>query len=191
MKNTIKQIQHKVGVKADGIAGPVTFAAVAKALGIPSAQWPTQAEVRSGKSVFGAAGDKNLVNIVPPYPLYYEGERVKTIRVHKLIADAVSTALKRVLEHYGLERIHELGLDDYSGSYAPRNTTGGSSMSMHAWGIALDFAASENAMNTHAPEASLSRPECEEWWRIWESVGAVSMGRVYDKDWMHLQFANF
>ena len=43
----------------------------------------------------------------------------------------------------------------------------------------------------HAPAATLSHPDCAPWWEIWERHGAVSMGRVHDKDWMHLQFAKF
>lgn len=190
---TIKLIQEKVGVTADGIIGKNTLAAICKALNITqpvNAQWPTQAEVRSGKSIFGHVGcEENLVNIVPPYPLYYDGTQVKTIRVHKLIADAVLHALQDVLDHYGLESIRRLGLDDYSGSYNYRKTTSGASYSMHAWGIALDFAAEKNAYSTHKPHASLSIAECAKWWEIWESYGAVSLGRERDVDWMHLQFA--
>lgn len=195
MKETIKLIQQKIGVTADGIIGEKTLAALCNALGIQQqkqtvSKFPTQAEVRSGKSMFGHVGcEENLVNIVPPYPLYYEGKQVKTIRVHKLIADNVQQALQEVLEHYGLDGIHRFGLDQYSGSYNYRKTTSGASYSMHAWGIALDFAAETNAYSTHKPYATLSYPQCEAWWEIWEKHGAVSLGRERDVDWMHLQFA--
>ncbi len=194
MKETIKAIQRKVGVTADGIIGKNTLAALCKALGIEEAQQtlviPTQAEVRSGRSIFGHVGcEENLVNIEPPYPLYYEGTKVKTIRVHKLIAEPVRNALKEVLDRYGVDAIHRLGLDQYSGSYNYRRTTSGASYSMHAWGIALDFAAEDNAYHMHRPHASLSSPECSAWWEIWEKHGAVSLGRERDVDWMHLQFA--
>lgn len=191
MKETIKAIQRKVGVTADGIIGPNTLAAICSALHIElPVSWPNQSEVRSGKSIFGKVGcESSLVSIEPPYPLYYEGKRCKTIRVHQLIADHVIAALQEVLDHYGLDAIHALGLDQYSGSYNFRKTTGGGSYSMHAWGIALDFAAEKNAYNTHKPHASLSKPECDAWWNIWEKHGAVSLGRERDVDWMHLQFA--
>ncbi|WP_300804485.1 M15 family metallopeptidase, partial [uncultured Akkermansia sp.] len=65
----------------------------------------------------------------------------------------------------------------------------GKSKSMHAWGIALDFDPVRNSYSCKAPHAGLSRPECEEWWRIWEAHGAVSLGRERNYDWMHLQFA--
>ena len=193
MTETIKAIQKKIGVTADGIIGKNTIAALAKALGVSTAKstgWPTQAEVRKGTSIFGKAGNEsNLVNIVPPYPLYYCGKKVKTIRVHKLIAEPVKNALADILAYYGLERIKALGLDQYSGSYNYRKTSTGSAMSMHAWGIALDFAAEKNTYAMKKPNASLSKPECEKWWQIWESYGAVSLGRECNYDWMHLQFA--
>ena len=191
MKEKIKDIQRKLGVEADGVIGPVTVAAMMKELGLPegSGQWPTQKEVRSGKSVFGAPGSKRLVRIVPPYPLYYDGGKVSSIAVHELVADDVVEALQEVLDVYGYARIKELGLDQYGGCYNYRKTTGGSTLSMHAWGIALDFCPEGNGMHDRAPEASLSREECRAWWDIWERHGAVSMGRARGYDWMHVQFA--
>lgn len=191
MTETIKAIQKKVGVTADGIIGKQTIAAIAKVLGVTTSNnIPTQAQVRKGTSIFGKAGDEsNLVNIKPAYQLYYCGKPVKTIRVHKAIADRVQKALAEILEYYGIEKIKKLGLDQYSGSYNYRKSTNSSSMSMHAWGIALDFAADKNTYAMKKPQASLSKPECEMWWKIWEKHGAVSLGRELGYDWMHLQWA--
>ena len=191
MKETIKAIQRAVGVTVDGIIGPLTLSAIAERVGaeVPPL-WPTQLEVRSGRSMFGEAGcEGDLVSIAPPYPLFYEGKKLSTIRVHRLIASHVAAALREVLEHYGEYGIRRLGLDQYGGSYNFRRSTNGYQYSMHAWGIALDFAPATNAYNTRAPEATLSRPECTAWWQIWESHGAVSLGRERGYDWMHLQFA--
>lgn len=190
MKRKIKLIQAAIGVQADGVIGPRTVEALMTALKLEDVPlWPLQGEVRSGQSIFGAPGDASLVSIVPPYPLLYEGRPVRSIRVHKLVAAHVQAALQEVLDHYGLEEIHRLGLDQYGGSFNFRATTTGQALSMHAWGIALDFAPESNAYNTRAPRATLSRPECDAWWRIWEAHGAVSLGRERDLDWMHLQFA--
>lgn len=195
MTETIKLVQKKLGVTVDGIAGKKTWAAIAAALGVTNTKavvknWPSQAIVRSGLSIFGKPGDEsNLLNIKPAYQLYYCGTPVKTIRVHKAIAADVEAALKEILAHYGLAEIKRLGLDQYSGSYNYRKSTGASSLSMHAWGIALDFAAEKNTYSMKKPQASLSKPECEMWWKIWEKHGAVSLGRECNYDWMHLQFA--
>lgn len=174
--------------------GPNTLSAICRALGLSADAppiWPTQAEVRSGKSIFGAPGrEDELVNIIPAYPLLYEGQELRTIRVHRRIATHVQAALREVLEHYGLEEIERLGLNLYGGSYAYRATTGGNtSLSMHAWGIALDFSPADNGYSTKAPRATLSHRDCSDWWDIWEAHGAISLGRERDYDWMHLQFA--
>lgn len=191
MKNTIRSIQQKIGVTPDGIIGPRTLNALAAALGVSVVpRWPTQQQVRSGQSIFGAPGqEENLTALRPPYTLYYEGKPLRTIRVHRLIAAHVQQALQEILRHYGSEDIHRLGLELYGGCYNLRPTAGGSSLSMHAWGIALDFSPDANAYRTKRPRASLSSPECEAWWHIWENHGAVSLGRERDYDWMHLQFA--
>lgn len=191
MKSEIKRIQSHVGVTPDGIIGPKTLAAIQFALGIPSVpEWPAQANVRSGNSIFGKPGDESALEVINvPYPLWFEGQKVTRIRVHRLIADHVRAALNEVLDYYGARRIHELGLDQYGGSYNFRKTATGRSLSMHAWGIALDFAPESNGYERRAPYASLSHPDCEAWWRIWESHGATSLGRARNYDWMHLQFA--
>ncbi len=191
MKHTLRRIQQKLGVEADGVLGPRTLAAISKALGIvgPPA-WPTEAEVRKGNSCFGRPGNEGvLVSIIPAYPLLYEGKAVRSIRVHERIARHVQEALAEVLAHYGQEEIERLGLNLYGGSYAYRNTSKGSSLSLHAWGIALDFSPAANAYATRAPRAPLSHPDCEAWWQIWEKHGATSLGRERGYDWMHLQFA--
>ena len=187
---TVAEIQAVVGVKADGMVGAKTIAAIAKALHLKS--WPTQAEVRSGNSIFGKAGDEsNLIDVYPAYPLYYEGKPISRIRCHRKIAEDVRQIFEEVRAHYGLKRIHDLGLDMYSGCFNNRSTVSGKSKSMHAWGIAFDFAAETNTYSMKEGKASLSKPECEAWWRIWERHGAVSLGRYANYDWMHVQFATF
>ena len=191
MRTTIRNIQQHLGVAADGIMGPQTLRAIASALGVRAIpRWPAQSEVRSGRSLFGSAGcEENLQSIIPAYQLYYEGKPVRSIRVHKCIASHVKDALAEVLAYYGPEEIHRLGLDLYGGSYNNRPTATGMALSMHAWGIALDFSPRANAYALKSPRASLSHPDCEKWWQIWEQHGAVSLGRERNFDWMHLQFA--
>lgn len=191
MKTSIRRIQQHLGVAADGIMGPGTLRAISSALGIaPVPLWPTQAEVRRGTSVFGAPGrEEELVNILPAYPLYFGDRAVRSIRVHRLIAAHVQQALREVLEHYGAQEVHRLGFDQYGGSYNYRPTSSGKSLSMHAWGIALDFAPAGNGLKVKSPRATLSHPDCAAWWNIWEKHGAVSLGRALNYDWMHLQFA--
>ena len=191
---TVASLQQALRVPMDGVLGPVTLEAAARAVGAAlddaALRWPAQSEVRSGRSVFGQPGDEDaLVCITPPYQLFFEGQPVRVIRVHREVADAVRAVLVEVLGHYGAERIRELGLDDFGGCYNFRASRGGSALSMHAWGVALDWMPGRNGMQLGAPQAVLSRAEYRAWWEIWERHGAVSLGRERNYDWMHVQFA--
>lgn len=214
---TIKNIQKKVGTAADGIIGKNTINAVLSTLENKSIQKPEvrplikkyiekpisfskisykanlvkQSVVRSGKSIFGKAGDESvLVNVAVPenYPLKYDGKRVKTIRVHKLVADRLEAALRDIINHYGddIEKVAP-GACVYDGSYYFRTSRGSSSTSIHSWGLALDFDAANNAMKTSAPKARLSQDIYKPFFDILEYHGFASLGRRGNYDWMHVQ----
>lgn len=194
----IKLIQKEVGTTADGIIGPKTLDAIIAALHITATpatistpdDIPTQAEVRSGKSIFGKPGcESNLTSIELPFPLYFDGFKKRTIRLHSAVADRARAALIEILAHYGEAEIHRLGLDIYGGDYNYRATSTGKALSMHAWGIAMDFDPEHNAYATKAPAATLSRPECKAFVDIWEKHGFINLGRHAGYDWMHFQFA--
>ncbi len=196
MKAYWKQIQRYAQVTPDGIPGPNTAKALMKKLGLslPKYDWPSQAEVRSGQSVFMQAGcEKNLCAIHLPYPMslsWQPEQYVHTIRCHKLIAANLTRIFQYTLNHYGLATIHELGLDVFGGCYNNRSIIGGRATSMHAWGIAIDLDPANNSLNTHAPKARFSAPEYDAFWQFVEDEGAVSLGRQRDCDWMHFQFAS-
>ena len=195
MKKYWKLIQQRLGVDADGIPGPKTALALLDRLGIrqPEHSWPSQEEVRSGKSVFGRAGDEsNMTSIKLPYIMRLAWETnttVSTMRCHKLVAEPLVRIFQAALDHYGMEKIRELGLDLYGGCFNNRSIIGGKATSMHAWGIAVDMDPDRNGLNIPAPKAVLSGPEYAAFWRFVEAEGAVSLGRSRDYDWMHFQFA--
>lgn len=98
-----------------------------------------------------------------------------------------------ILRKLRLQRLSMLGC------HANRNRRGGTSKSMHAWAIALDFDAGGSAQTFHAPKAVLSQPIYAPFWKIWYHHGFFSQGMevdVYkrasaDPDWMHVQFAYY
>lgn len=188
-----QSIQRKVGTRADGVYGLATARAVADALGIDppppptSAQWPRDT-TEEMLAFYGPIGEGHAP-IVPPYPLKYEGKILKTITVHQKIAGPVLLVLNAVLDHYGLDEIKRLHLDRFDGCYNPRRKIGGTSWSVHAYAAALDFDADNNQLKQDHNTALFANPEYEAWWRAWENVGAVSLGRERDFDWMHVQFA--
>lgn len=180
-------VQEELNITADGIAGPKTITALARKMNLFF--YPTKSEITSGKSIFGKAGDESqLVSIKPPYQLFYDGQPLSTIRVHREIADSVVEALTQVLEHYGADRIRSLKLDQYDGCYNNRTVRGGTATSMHAWGIAIDWCAAKNGNNMGPDQALFAGDEYIEWFNIWESVGARSFGRRNKRDYMHVEF---
>ena len=83
----------------------------------------------------------------------------------------------------------KLGIDLWGGCLNVRQMRGGSSWSMHSWGIAIDFDPDRNQMEWGRDKARLAKPDCETFWKIWEEEGAISLGRSRNFDWMHVQFA--
>lgn len=187
-------IQKAVGATPDGKIGPKTLSGIIEKLGIkkPSTvkakySWPTQAEIRSGNSIFGKRGNPPMKRITPPYTLYYDGAPLKTISVHEKIADAVLEVLNKVLAHYGAEKIHAMKLDVFDGCYNDRSTRSGSLASMHAWAIAIDWDAADNGNLVKAPKALFSKSDYDYWFQCWKEVGATG-GFDWNRDWMHVQF---
>lgn len=182
-----RAVQLTLSLQPDGICGPLSIAAIARDLGIYFC--PTRAEIMSNRSIYGCAGDESqLINITPAYPLYYAGKPIRSLRIHKEIAAEVGEALEKILAHYGLTRIAALKLDQYDGCFNNRSVRGGSSTSMHAWGIALDFCAAENGNRMRADTALFAHADYDAWFDIWESVGARSFGRRNGRDYMHIEF---
>lgn len=193
MNATIRRIQQKLSLPPDGQLSPRLLNAIARALNLSADSpppWPTEESIRRGISCFGSPGHEGaLVSLTPPYPLYRDGRPLRALRVHEKIAPHVHRALRDILSHYGEERLCALGLNQCGDDYCYRLTRDGRQLSLHAWGIALDFSPAANAAPYRAPRATLSRPECQAWWDIWESHGALSRGRSTGCGWLHLQFA--
>ena len=185
-------VQAAVKAEPDGIPGPATAQAVAQKLGVTMPRrWPSQAEVWNGKSVFGKAGT-GLVTVDLPYPLRLAWETETTVRrltCHEQVKDALVRILQRTLEHYGMDRVRELGLDLFGGCFNERKISGGSKASMHSWGIAVDMDPDHNGLKVHKPQARLSGADYDAFWQFVEEEGGVSLGRERDYDWMHFQFA--
>lgn len=180
-----------VGV-IDGVMGPRTRAAVLSALGSAGASnWPHQ---RSVDSFFGAAGSARCSSgraILPfSFPLAWDlAQSVKSIACHEIVAEPLTRIFADAAQHYGEQRYRSLGLDLYGGCYAYRTMRAGLSLSMHAYGIAVDIDPQRNQLRWGRDRAQLARPEYEPFWQIVEAHGATSLGRAKNYDWMHFQFA--
>lgn len=89
---------------------------------------------------------KQLVTVKLPFTFFNYDKKtdklipINYVRCNKYIASAMIDALQEILDHYGLEKIKELGLDrECGGSSNFRKTRNGKWWSVHAWGGAVDL----------------------------------------------------
>jgi hypothetical protein len=153
--------------------------------------WPVETEAAL-RDLFGEPAHPPLVRIAAPYPLRLSwdlGTTVTRIGCHEKVAASLERVLAGVLAHYGPDGVRELRLDRYGGCFNPRKKRGGTSWSTHAWAIALDFDPERNRLQWGRERAAFARPEYHRWWELWEEEGWVSLGRVANFDWMHVQAA--
>lgn len=190
--------------KIDGLIGPQTlFAleqwqnlirdielpkAIAKATQV-AAVWPRE---RDAEKFYGAPGT-NHTRFKLPYPMKLAWDLdniVDEITMNRICGPSAIRVLSRVHEHYGIKEIRRLGFDLFGGCYNNRPKRGGKSKSMHAYACALDFDPVRNQLRWGRDRARLALPSCEQWWKFWEEEGWVSLGRLRNYDWMHVQAAN-
>ena len=95
-----------------------------------------------------------------------------------------------LLAEYGVEKLHELGIDRFGGCLNVRLKRGSAhSWSIHSWGVAVDLDPDRNQLRWSGTRASFARPEYDAFWKIVEGEGWTSLGRTRDYDWMHFQAA--
>lgn len=138
----------------------------------------------------------NLTLISPPYPLFYAGKPAK-LRVHKICAGAFMAWFDAIWSNSGKDRavIHDWGMDATGGAYNFRLMRGGSSLSMHSWGCAVDMDVPRNGFHDNTPNFATLRKEVVD--------PFLALGGVWGGDWdgdrdslderrcdgMHFQFA--
>lgn len=165
-------VQRKLGLTADGIAGPQTWAGIFGAIvGVATAapavppevsvvptfqssnNWPREADAANfyGRSDGSEQWQNaNLVHIVPPYAMNMDGTPIHVITCHRLVADSLARILVAIKAHFGSDpsAIHDAGLDRYDGCYNFRNVRGSSHLSMHSYGAAIDLDAEHNPLES-------------------------------------------
>lgn len=131
-----------------------------------------------------------LETVVSPFPLRIAWDTDSTtskVRCHKLIAPNLKAVLVDLLEHYGIDKIKELGIDLYGGCFNYRKMRGGSSWSKHAWGIAIDLDPARNTLKETKKTARFARAEYKPMIDIFYKHGFISLGVEKDYDWMHFE----
>lgn len=150
--------------------------------------WPRQSGV---PAFYGAVGTRQA-RVEVPFDFYLswaKSTRVKTITLHEKVAASASRVLQTIAATYSAAERKALGLDLFGGSLNVRRMRGGSSWSMHSWGIAIDFDPERNQLKWGAPRARLSHDDAQAFLKAWEAEGWLSLGRARNYDFMHVQAA--
>jgi len=147
----------------------------------------TQKQLISKYGTPNKDGKGYIVPIVLPYPMYYDGKKVTKISCHKLVADKLLAIFNDILEFYGQEAIHDLKIDDYGGCFNYRLMRGGTKLSVHSWGCAIDLNPSRNLLKETSKTARFARMEYKPMIDIFYKHGFVSLGREKNFDWMHFE----
>lgn len=155
------------------------------------ATWPLQSQA---SKAFGVAGGPQCTAGVVKLPFKMKiawdtASTIETFRCHEKVATSIERVLGRIASAYSPEAIAEHGFNLYGGCFNYRQMRGGSSLSTHAWGIAIDFDPARNQLKWGRDRAYLARKDCENFFRCWEAEGWLSLGRARNYDWMHVQAA--
>lgn len=139
---------------------------------------------------YGPVGTSQVM--ILPYPMRLAWKLdvlVTRMQCHKLVAKPMANIFQGTLDHYGISHLTDLGLDKFGGCLNVRKKRGGSTMSMHSYGIAVDMDPLNNRLRWDHTRAKLALIDYIPFWDIVEEAGAYSLGRTQDRDWMHFQFA--
>jgi len=190
-KETIK-FQLKNNLKPDGIVGPKTWKFVTNiSNNTPLSQkWPKQ-NYNSMVNFYGPVGE-NQTTLEVPYKLklaWKPSTTLTKITCHEKVAKSLYTIFENTLKIYGEKEITKLKLDMFGGCINVRKMRGGSAMSIHSWGAAVDLDPDNNQLKWASPKAEFSKKEYNEFWKIVVAEGWTSLGKERNMDWMHFQAA--
>jgi hypothetical protein len=138
---------------------------------------------------FGKANPQGtyLVTIDLPYTMYYDKQPVKKMRCHNKVAKAFLNVFNDLLTHYGETKLNELEITDFGGCFNYRLMRGGTKLSRHSWGIAIDLDPDRNLLRETKKTARFARPEYKPLFDIFAKHGFVSYGVEFDRDFMHFE----
>lgn len=145
---------------------------------------------------------RNIRKIPPPdgWQLYYQEDgrltEVTGIRLHRLLADSFVSVLDEIWSVAARECgggasngdirawLHQHCMDQHGGGFNFRKITAGTKLSLHSYGIAIDWDPDHN------PRQKPLTCTLPDWWfDIWHRHGWSDGRRFRTPDPMHVQFA--
>lgn len=198
--NTLSRIEDKLGIAqpVETTTPPVIPPVLTPSgpLPTPQAQYAMPAESNASMTAFyGAPSPEPSYLTWFSFPdhetrLYERGGTLLSNRAgderldhkcHQKIADRLQNALAEIYQTLGQQEFRRQGWNLYGGCHNYRKKVGGSSLSTHSWGIAIDIAPDENPYAQTSTKFSAAAIDIMEKW------GFLSGGRAWGKDWMHFQ----
>jgi hypothetical protein len=145
---------------------------------------------------------ENIRKIAPPdgWQLFYQSDNglvaVSGIRMHRLLEDSFHAVLDEIWDHAKQQVgnaadakairdwLHQQRLDQHGGGFNFRPITGGTSLSLHSYGIAIDW---DPENNPRKKPLTVALPDW--WFDIWHAHGWSDGRHFTTPDPMHVQFA--
>jgi hypothetical protein len=168
--------------------------------------WPKQSDVLAYRSPYGdprgrggaTASDAwrraNLVTVKPPFAMAMGAIRITAIPIHKHCAGSLQRVLDDIWRRAGRDQkvIDAWGMSVFSGSFNYRPMRGLGTLSMHAFGCAVDFDAPRNGLGDPTPHfakcpevLAAFKAEGWTWGGDWDGDGSMADQRRHDG--MHWQ----
>lgn len=120
----------------------------------PASPWPLQSQCDTfygnPRGADGSYSPKwaaaNLTHVACPWVLMMDKQHVPFITIHKKCADSLTRVLGNIWDAVGKDQgaIESLHYNLYSGSFNFRPMRGGVALSMHSYGVAIDWDAEDN-----------------------------------------------
>jgi hypothetical protein len=134
---------------------------------------------------------ENLVVVKPPFTVYYGSTPVKGIRIHRKCAESLTRVLNRIWDAAGRQQsvVDAWGASKFAGSWVVRNKRGGGTLSMHAYGCAIDLDPARNPF--HSTRPNFGKMPAHKVVEAFEAEGWTWGGRWSGRscDGMHFQAA--
>ena len=112
--------------------------------------WPLQSEMRKkfGTPDYGGSFRKHMTQVKLPYTMWMDEVRITNAWMNNICADSLLRVMTYVWDENGrdYDKIKAQQLHIFSGAWNIRNMRGGSNLSTHAYGLAIDIAAPFNAL---------------------------------------------
>ena len=124
----------------------------------------TQKQLLKKYGVPNKTGAGYLTTINLPYPMFLNWETqtyVNRISCHKLVAKSLQKIFEEILLTYGINEIKRLQIDDFGGCFNYRLMRGGSELSVHSWGCAIDLDPDRNLLKENS-KTEIGRASCRE-----------------------------